>query len=191
MAASHIDPTQLMAIERKTESRENIMIRFRNTIRTLAVAIAGLFIIAPPSAAEQKTLSTTQMSKPTVADKKTHRLVMQVNTNDPALMNLALNNATNVAQHYKDAGENVSIEIVTFGPGLHMLRDDTSPVKARIKSIAQGTPSISFKACGNTRANMSKAEDKEIPLVAEASVVKSGVVQLMELQEQGWTYVRP
>ena len=104
------------------------MIRFRNTIRTLAVAIAGLFIIAPPSAAEQKTLSTAQMSKPTVADKKTHRLVMQVNTNDPALMNLALNNATNVAQHYKDAGENVSIEIVTFGPGLHMLRDDTSPV---------------------------------------------------------------
>ena len=167
------------------------MIRFQNTIKTLAVAIAGLFIIAPPSAAEQKTLSTTQMSKPTVADKKTHRLVMQVNTNDPALMNLALNNATNVAQYYKDAGEKVSIEIVTFGPGLHMLRDDTSPVKARIKSIAQGTPSISFKACGNTRANMSKAEDKEIPLVAEASVVKSGVVQLMELQEQGWTYVRP
>ena len=38
---------------------------------------------------------------------------------------------------------------------------------------------------------MSKAEDKEIPLVAEAKVVKSGIVQLMKLQEQGWTYVRP
>jgi intracellular sulfur oxidation DsrE/DsrF family protein len=169
------------------------MIRYRNAIRALALAILALFIIALPSAAvEQQTKKTaTQLSKRTVADKKTHRLVMQVNTNDPALMNLALNNATNVEQYYKDVGEKVSIEIVTFGPGLHMLRDDTSPVKARIKSIAQSTQSISFKACGNTQANMSKAEDKEIPLVAEAKVVKSGVVQLMQLQEQGWTYVRP
>ena len=54
---------------------------------------------------------------------------MQVNANDPATMNLALNNATNVAQYYKDRGEKVAIEVVTFGPGLHMLRDDTSPVR--------------------------------------------------------------
>jgi len=42
---------------------------------------------------------------------------------------LALNNATNAEQYYRDLGEQVEIEIVTFGPGLHMLRDDTSPVK--------------------------------------------------------------
>ncbi len=58
-------------------------------------------------------------------------MILQVNTNEPAMMNLALNNATNVAQYYKDLGENVTIEVVTFGPGLHMLRDDTSPVKAQ------------------------------------------------------------
>ena len=69
-----------------------------------------------------------------------HRLILQVNTNDPAMMNLALNNATNVAQYYKDLGEKVTIEIVTFGPGLHMLRDDTSPVKARIKAISRRAP---------------------------------------------------
>ena len=111
--------------------------------------------------------------------------------NDPAMMNLALNNATNVAQYYKDLGEKVTIEVVTFGPGLHMLRDDTSPVKARIKSIKDGNPAISFKACGNTQENMHKVENKEIPLIPEATVVKSGVVRVMELQEKGWSYVRP
>ena len=70
----------------------------------------------------------------------THRLILQVNTNDPAAMNLALNNATNVTQHYKELGEKVKIEVVTFGPGLHMLRDDTSPVKARIEQMALSTP---------------------------------------------------
>jgi len=72
-----------------------------------------------------------------------------------------------------------------------MLREDTSPVKARIQVLALSSPEISFKACGNTRENMSKVESKEIPLISEATVVKSGVVRVMELQEQGWTYVKP
>ena len=46
-------------------------------------------------------------------------------------------------------------------------------------------------ALNNTRENMSRAESKEIPLISEAKVVKSGVVRVMELQEQGWTYVKP
>jgi intracellular sulfur oxidation DsrE/DsrF family protein len=72
-----------------------------------------------------------------------------------------------------------------------MLRDDTSPVKDRIKSMAESRPAITFKACGNTQETMSKAENKQIPLVSQATVVKSGVVRVMELQEQGWSYVRP
>jgi uncharacterized protein len=95
------------------------------------------------------------------------------------------------AQGGANIGEKVEIEIVTFGPGLHMLRDDTSPVKDRIKAITEKTPSISFKACGNTQDNMHKAEHKEIPLISQATLVKSGVVRVMELQEEGWTYVRP
>ena len=122
---------------------------------------------------------------------KPHRLILQVNTNDPAAMNLTLNNATNVTQHYKDLGEKVTIEVVTFGPGLHMLRDDTSPVKARIEQMALSTPEVSFKACGNTQEKMHQAEHKDIPIVSQAQVVTSGVVRVMQLQEAGWTYVKP
>ncbi|WOH82152.1 DsrE family protein [Bradyrhizobium sp. BEA-2-5] len=122
---------------------------------------------------------------------KSHNLILQVNTNDPAAMNLALNNAINVAQYYKDLGEKVKIEVVTFGPGLHMLRDDTSPVKARLEEMALSTPEVSFKACGNTQEKMHKAENKDIPIVRQAEVVKSGVVRVMELQEKGWSYVKP
>jgi uncharacterized protein len=163
-----------------------------NTVRAVAGVVA-LLIVVPSSAeaAVQPKQPAKQTLKRPTADKKLHYLVLQVNVNDPAVMNLALNNATNVAQYYKDRGEKVAIEVVTFGPGLHMLRDDTSPVKARIKAIKEGNPVISFQACGNTQENMHKAENKEIPLIAEATVVKSGVVRVMELQEQGWSYVRP
>jgi intracellular sulfur oxidation DsrE/DsrF family protein len=131
------------------------------------------------------------MAQPSTAKSKDHRLILQVNTNDPAAMNLALNNAMNVTQYYKDLREKVKIEVITFGPGLHMLREDTSPVKARIESMALSTPEVSFKACGNTQENMRKAENKDIPIIPQAQVVKSGVVRVMELEEQGWTYVKP
>jgi intracellular sulfur oxidation DsrE/DsrF family protein len=125
------------------------------------------------------------------AAKKQHHLILQVNTNDPAAMNLALNNATNVVQYYGELSENVKVEVVAFGPGLHMLREDTSPVKARIETMALSAPEVSFKACGNTRDNMHKAESKDIPLIPQARLVKSGVVHIMEREERGWTYVKP
>ena len=167
------------------------MIKLEDLFRTSAAALVALLIVAPPAAAQVKKQPATQISKRPAVDKKLHHLVLQVNTNDPATMNLALNNATNVAQYYKDRGEKVAIEVVTFGPGLHMLRNDTSPVKARIETLALSTPEISFKACGNTQQNMQKAENKDIPIIPQAQVVDSGVVRVMELQEQGWTYVKP
>jgi intracellular sulfur oxidation DsrE/DsrF family protein len=146
-----------------------------------------------PAAPEQAQARSAfaRATQPATEKSKEHSLILQVNTNDPAAMNLALNNATNVAQYYRDLGDKVKIELITFGPGLHMLREDTSPVKARIETMSLSMPEISFKACGNTRENMHKAEDKEIPIIQQAQVVKSGVVRVMELQEHGWTYVKP
>ena len=118
-------------------------------------------------------------------------MAVQVNVNDPAVMNLALNNVSNVDQHYHEIGEKVEIEVVAFGPGLHMLRDDTSPVKARIKSMSETMPHLVFSACGNTRENMTRAEAKDIPLISQAKIVRAGAVRLMELQERGWSYLRP
>jgi intracellular sulfur oxidation DsrE/DsrF family protein len=167
------------------------MMKFESAVRAVACVVA-LLVVAPLSAAPlEKKQTTAQLLKRPAIDKKLHHLVLQVNANEAAVMNLALNNATNVAQYYKDLGEKVAIEIVTFGPGLHMLRDDTSPVKARIETLALSTPEISFKACGNTQQNMQKAENKNISLIPQAQVVASGVVRVMQLQEQGWTYVRP
>ncbi len=167
--------------------------RMTRAVVGTAAGIVALVMAAssPIEAAGGQKQPEKQRLKSSATDKKSHRLVLQVNVNDAATMNLALNNATNVAQYYKDRDEKVAIEIITFGPGLHMLRDDTSPVKARIKTIKEGNPSISFQACGNTQENMTRAESKEIPLIPEATVVKSGVVRVMELQEEGWTYVRP
>jgi intracellular sulfur oxidation DsrE/DsrF family protein len=146
-------------------------------LRSLVVAVS-LAILATPASA---------------ADTKPHRVAIQVDQNDPAVMNMALNNAKNVLEHYAAKGEAAEVEIVAYGPGLHMLREDTSPVKDRIREMSEVTfrSKIAFSACNNTKQGMEKREGHAIPIIAQATVVPAGVVRLMELQEQGWSYVRP
>lgn len=120
-----------------------------------------------------------------------HRLALQISDNDPAKMNAVLNVAANVSKYYSDKGDEVEIQIVAFNAGLNMLRADKSPVLERLKSFKQGMPDVSFKACENTLAAMTRAEGKEPPLVENADRVPAGVVTLIELGEKGWTIVRP
>ncbi len=165
--------------------------------------LGALLLAAPlawPAHAQDKAGTRAKSATKTTAAKKTtnkpasvktHKVAIQVDDNNPQLMNLALNNARNVYDYYKSKGEDVAIEVVTFGPGLHMLRDDTSPVKQRIASMVLEVPGIAFIACGNTQANQSKQENKPITLISDAKVVPSGVVRLMELQGKGYAYIRP
>ncbi len=124
---------------------------------------------------------------------KPHRIAIQVDQNDPQVMNLALGNANNAIEYYRARNEQVDIDIVAYGPGLHMLRADTSPVQDRIKRLKDliFPGKIQFSACNNTKQGMEKAEGHPIPLLPETTVVPAGIVHLSELQEQGWSYVRP
>jgi intracellular sulfur oxidation DsrE/DsrF family protein len=123
--------------------------------------------------------------------KGTYKIALHVDDNDVAKMNLTLNNVQNIFNDLGKSGQKVEIQIVTYGPGLHMFRDDTSPVKARIQEIALAHPNVTFAACGNTQTNMSKVESKPIKLISEAKLVPSGIVHLVELQRQGYAYVKP
>ena len=137
-------------------------------------------------------IAALALSAPTDANAhKVHKVAIHVNDSDPKRQNMALNNALNLNKFYEARGEKVVIEIVTYGPGLMMLREDKSKVKDRIAKMSLELPNLSFAACGNTRKKMEKKEGKELVLVSEAKQVPSGVVRLMELQEQGYSYIRP
>jgi intracellular sulfur oxidation DsrE/DsrF family protein len=162
----------------------------------VAFSFSCLISVSHAQGVVAKQAPTTRHSTPKAHARQastTHKLVLQVDQNDPAVMNLALNNATNVIEYYRAKGEEVDVDIVAYGPGLHMLRADTSPVQDRIKNLKDlAFPSkIQFSACNNTKEGMEKKEGHPISVLAEATIVPSGVVRLMELQQLGWSYVRP
>ena len=139
------------------------------------VALAALLAAAPLAA---------------LAEGKTHHVAFHVDQNDPHVLNMALNNAKNLTEYYTEQGDEVVIEMVAYGPGLHMLIEGKTPVKDRIETLALELP-ITFSACGNTIANIERKSGAPVTLLEEARVVKSGVARLVELQEEGYSYIRP
>lgn len=126
-----------------------------------------------------------------IAAGQTHHVAIHVNDSDKSVMNMALNNAQNVAAYYEAQGDEVVIELVAYGPGLQMFVEGGSPVGERIKAMSLELENMTFAACGNTLRKMSEKAGAEVKLMEEAQVVPSGVVRLIELQQQGYAYVRP
>ncbi|MDX2483996.1 MAG: DsrE family protein [Pseudodonghicola sp.] len=136
-------------------------------------------------------LGLTAVAGAALAEGQTHHIAFHVDQNDPKLMNITLNNVANVTSYYHDHGDTAVIEVVAYGPGLNMFVVGRSPVADRIATMHLEIEDLTFSACGNTLRNMSAKLDKEIELLDEAGVVLSGVVRLVELQEQGYAYIRP
>ncbi|MEN8170639.1 MAG: DsrE family protein [Pseudomonadota bacterium] len=115
-----------------------------------------------------------------------HKVVIQVSSDDARTQTIAMNNAVNLQ---KALGmDNVSIEIVAYGPGLSMLVGGAKQSQ-RVSSLAK--QEIVFSACGNTMKKVAKKQGKPMVLSEGVQVVSAGVLRIMELQEQGYSYVRP
>lgn len=111
------------------------------------------------------------------------KVVIQVSTNDPATWNLALNNAKNIQ---KDLGkDNADIEIVAFGPGIGMLKADSEVTNRVVEAVDSG---VQVTACQNTmRSQKLNKEDMN----SKVGFVPSGVVEIIQRQQQGYAYLRP
>jgi intracellular sulfur oxidation DsrE/DsrF family protein len=120
---------------------------------------------------------------PTPAPAPASKVVLQVSDNDPGKWNLALNNARNIQADLGAA--NVAVEIVAYGPGINMLKMD-SAVGGRVdQALSDG---VKVVACENTMRNAKLAKGD---MLNKVGYVPSGVVELMQKQQQGWSYLRP
>lgn len=113
-------------------------------------------------------------------------LVIQVSSKDPVVQKIALNVAVNVQ---KAIGiDNVNVEVVAFGPGLSILTKKGKNAK-RVESLA--LQNITFSACANTMKKIEKKKGKKPGLAEGVKIVPAGAIRIMELQEQGYSYIRP
>ncbi len=119
-------------------------------------------------------------------DKSAHRLVYQCNKADPEYIESVLFSCGEMLRKY---GDDIELVIAAFGPGLNLLakqpnRPISSVHKQRVKSLAQY--GVRLQACGNTIKSLQWTK-KDI--IDEAVVVPIGIDGIMQLQEQGFSYI--
>lgn len=112
-----------------------------------------------------------------------HRIVFDVSTGNAETWSRVLNNVENAL---RELGEDTTIEVVAYGPGLGMLLATSAPDPERMERLSRG--SVVFAACRNTMESRQLTPEA---LLAGVQVVPSGVAELVRKQEAGWSYLKP
>lgn len=119
-------------------------------------------------------------------DEPEHKLVYQFNKADLGYQDHVIFSVGEMLRKY---GDNIKIVVVAFAEGIHILgkhpaREVKEEIRQRVSSLAQY--GVEFHACGNTMQSLKWSEED---LVDFAQVVQVGAADLMELQEQGYSYI--
>jgi len=124
-------------------------------------------------------------------DNAQRKIVMHVNFAGEELLSFVLNNIENICDYYRERGTALELRVVCHGPGLHLLRRDSSPVRERLLDISASRDELGLYACANTLERMTRAEGKRPELVEPAILVPAGLPEIAELQNAGWVYLKP
>lgn len=115
-----------------------------------------------------------------------HFLVLQLSDSDPKKERLVLSVASNLMKFY--GTDKIDIEVVAFGPGIHLLREENQ-YRALVDSlVVQG---VRFSVCGNTLDTIERETGTRPKINPHAKEIEAGVERLLTLSESGYTIVRP
>jgi intracellular sulfur oxidation DsrE/DsrF family protein len=154
--------------------------RLQNT-RALGGAVIAMVMLATVSLsarAEQAPLPDKPFAE--------HRIALQLSDNDPKKQSLVISVAYNLLKFYDP--DKVAIEVVTFGPGIDLLRPENTNRKLVESLVAQG---VRFDVCLNTVDTIERETGKRPEIIPAATPVQVGVGQILLLTENGYTLVRP
>jgi intracellular sulfur oxidation DsrE/DsrF family protein len=154
--------------------------RRRSFIRALGRAVIAALTMAA--------ISTSRAQPAPLPDKPfaEHRIALQLSDNDPKKQGLVISVAYNLLKFYDP--DKVAIEVVTFGPGIDLLRKDNSNRQLVESLVAQG---VRFDVCLNTVDTVERDTGKRPDIIPAATPVQVGVGQILALTENGYTLVRP
>jgi len=102
---------------------------------------------------------------------------------EPKALEISFSNIQNYFAYF--TGDKPSVALVVNGPGVKLLEKD-GEYADRIREIAELGAAI--KVCNNALRNFAIEPERLCP---ECVIVPAGIVELVELQEKGFSYVKP
>jgi intracellular sulfur oxidation DsrE/DsrF family protein len=139
-------------------------------------ALMGILLVTSPFVAGEAFAAGS-------APAPSYRVVFSVTVDDQHVWNEVFGNFHNIQRAL--GPKNVAIEMVVYGDGIAMLRDDSLVPNKVEEALAEG---VKIVACENTMKAQNISRDHMLPNI---SYVEAGIVELIKLQAAGWAYVRP
>ncbi len=153
-----------------------------------AVAIFCLGILLGTVGLNQ--IQQEQQSESLTTNDATTKVLVHLTTSDSEIGLNTFTNLENMLQEYRERGQNIRVEVVANGHGINLLRQGTTPFAALIARLTEEYQNLSFAACKNTIDQIQITSDEEIDLIPQAKLIDSGIVEVIQRQQQGWTYIR-
>ena len=133
-------------------------------------------------------LLTFLLLVPGLSSAADRKMVIQITSQDPVIQKMALNSAKNLKKLLgKDA---VDVEVVIYGPGITLLKSSGRSAD-KIKSLMTDY-GVNVSVCdGALKAYAKRHGGHELEIIDGVSKVPTGAIRILELQEQGYAYLRP
>lgn len=152
-----------------------------NRIRRIFLQTVGLF-----SAGMVTTKVQAHHTDSHFNDSSSHKVVFQCNKVEPEYLAHILFSAGGMLRKY---GDDIEIVITTFGRGVNLLgKNPIRPISKEHQERASSLAAygVAFHICHSTMKALNWTKED---IVDYAKVVPAGAIDLMELQEKGFSYI--
>ena len=144
-------------------------------MKHLILIFLSILITAGSVSAQSKGKSESKKAK-------THKIIFQMVSKDTADHNAMVRQLYNLQR----LAPGTKLEVVCHGPGMNFIHKDKSLVLSDLKDLVS-KHKVDFVGCEFT---MQQKNIKREQLLDECRTVPGGILEIVEKQEKGWSYIK-
>ena len=120
----------------------------------------------------------------------TMRIIFHLTSANPLRMGRLLDNVDLMLGQARSAQQPAVIEVIANGEGLNLFRDGVTSFAERIHEMSKQNSNLRFIACQRTIDQLESGGEGKIRLLPDVVRAGSGISQVIQRQQQGWSYIQ-
>ena len=162
-----------------------------------ASLLVGFILFSQPQEVGEVTVAK-QSSQPSSFRQVAHQeaeseplqIIFHLTSSNPLRIERRLDNVDLLLQHADQSGQTASIEVIANGEGLSLFREGASSFADRIHEMSRDNRNLSFIACQRTIDQLESGGEGKVRLLPDVIRAGSGISQVIQRQQQGWSYIQ-
>ena len=118
------------------------------------------------------------------------KLMLHVSTANPTKLNIVLNEAESLLKQYANSSQKLELEILANSEGLALVSDNGKNYNKQLQNLQKQYDNLAVVVCGETLKKIQRTRGKKLKLLSNTKVVPSAISQIVNRQQNGWSYIR-